>query len=186
MYAKCLTGMALKHMQIMHFCDCEVQFPVKCNSTAELTFDVNVCCVVQYIHVETPEQQLIECALKHNTLIFLLKKIMDTFQSSTIKNRTITHPYHKHNKGGITHTVSPNLMIILSTYRVVLHPSYLQKVLRKIQLYDSLRKQPSSWRLAVGGAKEWRALKRRSPTKQRHLMPFHLPSAVLNHDRDLL
>ncbi len=31
-------------------------------------------------------------------------------------------------KGGITHTVSPNFMLILSTYRVVLHPSYLQKV----------------------------------------------------------
>ncbi len=31
-------------------------------------------------------------------------------------------------KGDITHTVSPNLMLILSTYRVVLHPSYLQKV----------------------------------------------------------
>ncbi len=31
-------------------------------------------------------------------------------------------------KGGITHTVSPNLMLILSPYRVVLHPSYLQKV----------------------------------------------------------
>ncbi len=29
---------------------------------------------------------------------------------------------------GITHTVSPNLMLILSTYRVVLHPSYLQKL----------------------------------------------------------
>ncbi len=27
---------------------------------------------------------------------------------------------------------------------------------------------------------------RRSPTKHRHLMPFHSPSAVLNHDRDLL
>ncbi len=33
-----------------------------------------------------------------------------------------------HFKGGITHTVSPNLMLILSTYRAVLHPSYLQKV----------------------------------------------------------
>ncbi len=32
-------------------------------------------------------------------------------------------------KGDLTHTVSPNLMLILSTYRVVLHPSYLQKVL---------------------------------------------------------
>ncbi len=31
-------------------------------------------------------------------------------------------------KGDLTHTVSPNLMLILSTYRVVLHPSYLQKV----------------------------------------------------------
>ncbi len=95
-------------------------------------------------------------------------------------------------KGDLTHTVSPNLMLILSTYRVVLHPSYLQKVFsfiiykRKIQIYDSLRKKPSSWRRAV-----WAELKsdehlRRSPTKQRHLMPFHLPSAVLNHDRDLL
>ncbi len=26
----------------------------------------------------------------------------------------------------------------------------------------------------------------RSPTKHRHLMLFHSPSAVLNHDRDLL
>ncbi len=26
----------------------------------------------------------------------------------------------------------------------------------------------------------------RSPTKQRHLMPFLSPSAVLNHERDLL
>ncbi len=33
-----------------------------------------------------------------------------------------------HLKGDLTHTVSPNLMLILSTYRVVLHPSYLQKV----------------------------------------------------------
>ncbi len=31
-------------------------------------------------------------------------------------------------KGDLTHTVSPNLMLILSTYRVVLHASYLQKV----------------------------------------------------------
>ncbi len=31
-------------------------------------------------------------------------------------------------KGGITHTVSPNLLLISSTYRVVLYPSYLQKV----------------------------------------------------------
>ncbi len=44
------------------------------------------------------------------------------------------HPAEKHNrkcngfKGELTHTVSPNLMLILSTYRVVLHPSYLQKV----------------------------------------------------------
>ncbi len=28
-------------------------------------------------------------------------------------------------KGDLTHTVSPNLMLILSTYRVVLHSSYL-------------------------------------------------------------
>ncbi len=35
---------------------------------------------------------------------------------------------HGQFKGDLTHTVSPNLMLILSTYRVVLHPSYLQKV----------------------------------------------------------
>ncbi len=38
----------------------------------------------------------------------------------------------------------------------------------------------------MGGAKESRAVARRMPTKHRNLMPFHLPSAVLNHDRDLL
>ncbi len=37
--------------------------------------------------------------------------------------------HQKYLKVGITHTVSPNLMLILSTYRVVLHPSYLQKFL---------------------------------------------------------
>ncbi len=42
------------------------------------------------------------------------------------------------------------------------------------------------WRRAVGEVKELRALECRSPTKQRHLMPFHLPSAVLNHDWDHL
>ncbi len=31
-------------------------------------------------------------------------------------------------KGDITHTVSPNLMLILSTCRVVLHPLDLQRV----------------------------------------------------------
>ncbi len=68
-------------------------------------------------------------------------------------------------KGGITHTVSPNLMLILSTYRVVLHPSYLQKVFSFIifikERYSFTilsEKKPSSWRRAVGGAKEWRAL----------------------------
>ncbi len=38
--------------------------------------------------------------------------------------KCIIYPF----KGDLTHTVSPNLMLILSTYRVVLHPSYLQKV----------------------------------------------------------
>ncbi len=49
------------------------------NSTAELT-DVNVCRVVQYIQTSAPELQLIECALLHVTMIFLLKKqILETF-----------------------------------------------------------------------------------------------------------
>ncbi len=59
-------------------------------------------------------------------------------------------------KGGITHTVSPNLMLILSTYRVVLHPSYLQKVFSFIifikERYSFTifsEKKPSSWRRAV-------------------------------------
>ncbi len=74
--------------------------------------------------------------------------------------------------GDLTHTVSPNLMLILSTYRVVLHPSYLQKVFSFIIFikedtdYDPLRKKPSSWRRAV-----WAELKSdehllRLPTKQ--------------------
>ncbi len=36
---------------------------------------------------------------------------------------------NKRFNGDLTHTVSPNLMLILSTYRVVLHLSYLQKSL---------------------------------------------------------
>lgn len=36
--------------------------------------------------------------------------------------------FHADFKGGVKHSVSVNLMLILSTYRVVLHPSYLQKV----------------------------------------------------------
>uniref|UniRef100_A0A672RI29 DEAD (Asp-Glu-Ala-Asp) box polypeptide 54 n=1 Tax=Sinocyclocheilus grahami TaxID=75366 RepID=A0A672RI29_SINGR len=63
-------------------------------------------------------------------------------------------------KGDI-HTVSPNLMLILSTYRVVLHPSYLQKVFSLIIFIKERYsfkilsgKKPSSWRRAVGGAKD--------------------------------
>ncbi len=64
-------------------------------------------------------------------------------------------------KGSITHTVSPNLMLILSTYRVVLHPSYLQIVFSFItfikEQYSFMilsEKKLSSWRHAVGGARE--------------------------------
>ncbi len=71
-------------------------------------------------------------------------------------------------------------------------------------LLDLKQGSPTSWRLQnyvlnirngtnvtdPGGAL-WVELKsdehlRQSRTKQRHLMPFHLPSAVMNHDRDLL
>ncbi len=64
-------------------------------------------------------------------------------------------------------------MLFLSTYKVVLHPSYLQKkssfiiFIKNIQLSDSLRKQPSTWRRAVGGAKKWRALEHRSSKKKK-------------------
>ncbi len=76
-------------------------------------------------------------------------------------------------KGDLTHTVSPNLMLILSTYRVVLHPSYLQKVFsfiifikERYRFTIPLRKKPSSWRRVV-----WAELKSdehllRLPTKQ--------------------
>ncbi len=95
-------------------------------------------------------------------------------------------------KGDLTHTVSPNLMLILSTYRVVLHPSYLQKVFRFIIfIKERYRFTILSEKSRAPGGVSWAELKseehlRRSPTKQRHLMSFHLPSAVLNHDQDLL
>ncbi len=115
-------------------------------------------------------------------------------RGSTSHNNLLIYTYAvaRGFKGDLTHTVSPNLMLILSTYRVVLHPSYLQKVfsfiifIKERYRFTILWKNPSSWRRAV-----WVELKsdehlRRSPTKQRHLMPFHLSSAVLNHDQDLL
>ncbi len=64
-------------------------------------------------------------------------------------------------KGGITHTVSPNLMLILSTYRVVLHPSYMQKVFRFITFikerysFTILSKKSR----APGGGVPWAELK---------------------------
>ncbi len=105
-------------------------------------------------------------------------------------------------KGDLTHTVSPNLMLILSTYRVVLHPSYLQKVFSLIifikeryrfTILSEKSRAPGgvSWAELKSEGVSWAELKSdehllRSPTKHRHLMPFHSPSAVLNHDRDLL
>ncbi len=105
-------------------------------------------------------------------------------------------------KGDLTHTVSPNLMLILSTYRVVLHPSYLQKVFSfiifikeryRFTILSEKSRAPGGvlWAELKSEVVSWAELKSdehllRSPTKHRHLMPFHLPSAVLNHDRDLL
>ncbi len=115
-------------------------------------------------------------------------------------------------KGDLTHTVSPNLMLILSTYRVVLHPSYLQKVFSFIIFikeryrftifseksrapggvpWAELKSEGVSWAELNSEGVSWAELKSdehllRSPTKHRHLMPFHSPSAVLNHERDLL
>ncbi len=65
-------------------------------------------------------------------------------------------------KGGITHTVSPNLMLILSTFRVVLHPSYLQKVFSFIifikERYSFTILSEKS--RAPGGGAPWAELKR--------------------------
>ncbi len=64
-------------------------------------------------------------------------------------------------KGGITHTVSPNLMLILSAYRVVLHPSSLQKVfsfiifIKERNSFTILSKKSS----APGGGVPWAELK---------------------------
>ncbi len=48
--------------------------------------------VALYIEAEAPELQLKERALGYTT-IFLQKQIVETFLSSTIKNRHIAHPY---------------------------------------------------------------------------------------------
>ncbi len=64
-------------------------------------------------------------------------------------------------KVGIRHTVSPNLMLILSTYRVVLHPSYLQKVFSCIiflkERYSFMVLSPQKSRAA--GDTPWAELK---------------------------
>ncbi len=57
--------------------------------------------------------------------------------------------------------------------------------------WAELKSEGVSWAELKSEGVSWAELKSdehllRSPTKQRHLMPFHSPSAVLNHDRDLL
>ncbi len=68
-------------------------------------------------------------------------------------------------KGGITHTVSPSLMLILCTYRVVLHPSYLQRAFS-----------------FIGLIKEWYSFMI-LPKKSR--VPGGVPWAKLNIDKHL-
>ncbi len=54
-------------------------------------------------------------------------------------------------------TVSVNLMLILRTYSVVLHPSNLRRLFGLIRfIKDRYSFSLSSWRLAMGGAKESR------------------------------
>lgn len=50
--------------------------------------DVNVRRIVQHVGTKAPE-----LALWHDTTIFLKKQIVEAFESSTIKNRDIAHPY---------------------------------------------------------------------------------------------
>ncbi len=92
-------------------------------------------------------------------------------------------------------------MLILSTYRVVLHASYLQKVFSFIifvkerysfTILSEKSQAPGgvSWAELKSEGVSWAELKSdehlsRSPTKQT-FDAFHLPSAVLNQDRDLL
>ncbi len=47
----CLTSKALKHIQIMYFCDCEV-CPVR---VTLMLFDMNACGIVRYIEMDAPE-----------------------------------------------------------------------------------------------------------------------------------
>ncbi len=83
-------------------------------------------------------------------------------------------------------------MLILNIYRVVLHPSYLQKVFNFIIfIKESYSFTILSEKSRAPGGVLWAELKsdeHLSADRQqnRHLMPFHLPSAVLNHDWDLL
>ncbi len=110
-----------------------------------------VSSIINLVCVKSEEEGLGE---KNPSSIFF---IWTAKPSSTTRCQS----YTQHLEGYITHVVSPNLMFILTTYRVVLHPSYLQKVFsfiiykRKKRLYDSFRKKQSSWRWrTVGGAKE--------------------------------
>ncbi len=54
------------------------------HSSKYLLTDVNVCGAVQYIDTAAPELQLIECALSHDTMIFIQKQIVETFLSGPL------------------------------------------------------------------------------------------------------
>ncbi len=94
-------------------------------------------------------------------------------------------------------------MLVLSTYRVVLHPSYLRKVFNFIIfikerysftiLFEKSRAPGGvSWAELKSEGVSWAELKsdehfqNQIANKTETFDAFHLPSAVLNHDRDLL
>ncbi len=77
----------------MYFWDCEISAVSLESNYRWVNTDVNVCGAVQFIDTEAPELQLTECAVKHDTTIFLQKQIVEKFLSSTIKNSHTAHPY---------------------------------------------------------------------------------------------
>ncbi len=93
--------------------------------------------------------------------------------------------------GYITHTVSPNLVLILSTYRVVVHPSYLQKkVCQQIHLRGSVaapeKQTASTVRLTLGSSGSWTRLSFPHNQKHRSLETFVLSESWVLQLMDML
>ncbi len=87
---------------------------------------VDVCNVVQTIADQLVGLEGASWSLDSDLQQVTLRFVKDFHASDTMDHECDI--FTSEVKGDITHKVSPNLMLILSTYRVVLQPSYLQKV----------------------------------------------------------